>query len=54
MHSVLTNTYVGEYTGGEFWVPDEFEDAERAFWNGLFDGMPADTRDQLKEQIELV
>lgn len=48
------HSYAGEYTGGEFWVPDEFEDAERAFWNELFDGMPADTRDQLKEQIDLV
>lgn len=48
------HTYAGEYTGGEFWVPDEFEDAERAFWNELFDGIPADTRDKLKGQIDLV
>lgn len=48
------HTYAGEYTGGEFWAPDEFEDAERAFWNALFDGMPADTRDKLMKQIDLV
>ncbi|KAJ6188224.1 hypothetical protein N7519_003132 [Penicillium mononematosum] len=48
------HTYAGEYTGGGFWVPDEFEDAERAFWNELFDGMPAETRDELRNQIDLV
>lgn len=48
------HTYGGEYTGGEFLVPDEFEDAERAFWNELFDGMPAETRDSLKKQVDLV
>lgn len=35
-------------------MPDEFEDAERAFWNELFGGMPADTRDLWKKQIVLV
>lgn len=48
------HTLAGEYTGGEFWMPDEFEDAERAFWDELFGGMPADTRDLLKKQIVLV
>lgn len=48
------HTYAGEYTGGEFWVPDEFEDAERGFWKELFDGMPAETRDSLTNQIDLV
>lgn len=48
------HTYAGEYTGGGFWVPDEFEDAERAFWKELFDGMPANVRDKLKGKINLV
>jgi hypothetical protein len=48
------HTYAGEYTGGQFWIPDEFEDAERAFWKELFDGMPAETRDNLENQIDLV
>ncbi|KAJ6102872.1 hypothetical protein N7486_005299 [Penicillium sp. IBT 16267x] len=48
------HTYAGEYTGGDFWVPDEFEDAERAFWNELFSGMSAETRDKLGKQIDLV
>ncbi|KAI2472110.1 hypothetical protein F4781DRAFT_420222 [Annulohypoxylon bovei var. microspora] len=48
------HTLAGEYTGGKFWMPDEFEVAERAFWNELFGGMPTDTRDLLKKQIVLV
>ena len=48
------HTYAGEYTGGEFWVPEEFEDAERAFWNELFDGMPAESRDSLEKQGDLI
>lgn len=48
------HTFAGENTGGEFWMPDEFEVAERAFWNELFDGMPADIRDILKKQMVLV
>ncbi|XXH04774.1 hypothetical protein Hte_011196 [Hypoxylon texense] len=48
------HTLAGEYTGGEFWMPDEFEVAERAFWNELFGGMSTDTRDLLKKQIVLV
>jgi hypothetical protein len=35
-------------------MPDEFEAAERAFWNVLFDRMPTDTRDLLMKEIDLV
>ncbi|KAF5016700.1 hypothetical protein F66182_11534 [Fusarium sp. NRRL 66182] len=48
------HTLAGEYTSGEFWMPDEFEAAERAFWAEMFDGMPADVRDALKKQMTLV
>ncbi|KAI1097123.1 hypothetical protein F4804DRAFT_205231 [Jackrogersella minutella] len=48
------HTIAGEYTGGDFWMPDEFETAERAFWNELFGGMSAHTRDQINKQIALV
>lgn len=48
------HTIAGEYTGGEFWMPPEFEDAERAFWNELFDGMPAGTRAILEKEMDLV
>ena len=48
------HTIAGEYKGGEFWMPDEFEVAGRAFWSELFDGMPADTAASLKKQSTLV
>ncbi|KAK2603986.1 hypothetical protein QQS21_003822 [Conoideocrella luteorostrata] len=48
------HTLAGEYTGGEFWMPDEFEVAERTFWNELFEGMPVDTATILKTEIALV
>lgn len=48
------HTIAGEYTKGKFWVPPEFEEAERGFWNGLFDGMPADVRKSLESQASLV
>ncbi|KAK4220560.1 hypothetical protein QBC38DRAFT_494032 [Podospora fimiseda] len=48
------HTLAGEYTGGEFWMPDEFEVAERAFWKELFDGMSKETRKILEKNINLV
>lgn len=48
------HTIAGEYGGGEFCVPDEFEDAERAFWDELFDGMPAEIHRKLKGEMNLV
>lgn len=48
------HTLAGEYTGGEFWLPDEFEVAERGFWKELFDGMPTNIRDMLEKRIGLV
>ncbi|KAI0101824.1 hypothetical protein GGR51DRAFT_550759 [Nemania sp. FL0031] len=48
------HTIAGEYTGGEFWMPDEFEVAEKGFWAQLFDGMPKHIRAVLEERIGLV
>ncbi|KAI0835135.1 hypothetical protein F5Y06DRAFT_139452 [Hypoxylon sp. FL0890] len=48
------HTLAGEFSGGEFWMPDEFEVAERGFWKELFDGMPRDTRKMLEKRINLV
>ncbi|KXX81450.1 hypothetical protein MMYC01_202664 [Madurella mycetomatis] len=48
------HTIAGEFTGGEFWMPDEFEDAERGFWRELFDGLPQKTRAMLEKNIDLV
>ncbi|KAI1744370.1 hypothetical protein F4680DRAFT_444399 [Xylaria scruposa] len=48
------HTIAGEYTGGEFWMPDEFEVAERGFWTELFNGMPEHVRTILEKRIDLV
>ncbi|KAI1350296.1 hypothetical protein F5Y01DRAFT_286444 [Xylaria sp. FL0043] len=48
------HTLAGEYSDGEFWMPDEFEVAERGFWKELFDGMTRDTRKALEKRINLV
>ncbi|KAI1177708.1 hypothetical protein F4777DRAFT_189769 [Nemania sp. FL0916] len=48
------HTIAGEYTGGEFWMPDEFETAERGFWAELFAGMPTHVRAEIEKQIDLV
>ncbi|KAI1453991.1 hypothetical protein F4805DRAFT_441193 [Annulohypoxylon moriforme] len=48
------HTIAGEYTGGEFWMPDEFEVAERGFWKEMFDGMPENVRNMLETHINLV
>ncbi|KAI3318570.1 hypothetical protein HD806DRAFT_313809 [Xylariaceae sp. AK1471] len=48
------HTIAGEFTGGEFWMPDEFEAAERGFWTELFGGMPLHIRTMLEDRIDLV
>jgi hypothetical protein len=48
------HTIAGEYTGGEFWMPDEFEEAEKGFWLEMFDAMPQDVRKGLEEKMDLV
>lgn len=48
------HTYAGEFSEGKFCIPDEFEDAEKAFWNALFDEMPKEVSQKLKSEIDLV
>ncbi|KAI0548570.1 hypothetical protein F4679DRAFT_550081 [Xylaria curta] len=48
------HTIAGEYNAGEFWMPDEFEVAERGFWTELFNGMPEHIRTILEKRIDLV
>lgn len=48
------HTLAGEYTGGEFWMPDEFEVAEQAFWKELFGGMSQEIRGVLEANIDLI
>jgi len=45
--------HTGEFHDGKFYW-EEFELAERGFWDALFDGMPKQIRAQLKERINLV
>ncbi|KAK0735318.1 hypothetical protein B0T21DRAFT_402113 [Apiosordaria backusii] len=45
------HTLASEYTGGEFWIPDEFEVTERAFWKELFAGMSQKTCRMLEKNI---
>ncbi|KAI0389070.1 hypothetical protein F5Y17DRAFT_156706 [Xylariaceae sp. FL0594] len=48
------HTYAGHYSEGEFYFQDEFEAAERGFWQELFDGMSEEVRRSLQERIHLV
>lgn len=48
------HTLAGEFTAGEFWMPDEFEVAERGLWTELFDGMPEHIRAMLEKRLDLV
>ncbi|KIH91023.1 hypothetical protein SPBR_01883 [Sporothrix brasiliensis 5110] len=49
------HTLAGEYTGGEFWMPPEFETAETAFWGTLIAGIPdVAVKTQVAAQMALV
>lgn len=48
------HTLAGEYTGGEFWVPEEFEEAERGVWKNLLDGVPENVRMLLEQRKRLI
>lgn len=48
------HTIAGEYSEGKFWMPDEFEVAERGFWKEMFDGMPENIRAMLENRLDLV
>jgi len=45
---------VGRFTGGEFRMPEGFEDAERGFWEVILDGIPADIRRVLDANLHAV
>ncbi|CAK7199368.1 hypothetical protein SEUCBS139899_002046 [Sporothrix eucalyptigena] len=49
------HTLAGEYTEGAFWMPPEFVEAEKAFWNSFFDGIPdEEVKSQVSQQLDLV
>ena len=44
------HTLAGEYHEGEFEMSDGFEEAERGFWDSMFEGMPDSVRQNLLGQ----
>lgn len=48
------HTLAGEFSEGEFHMPERFEEAERAFWREVFDGVPVDIRECLDANLEVV
>ncbi|KAG9198147.1 hypothetical protein G6514_010473 [Epicoccum nigrum] len=48
------HTLAGEYSAGKFHVPPEFEDADRGFWQEIYDGISADTRKIIDSNIDAV
>ncbi|KAF2150347.1 hypothetical protein K461DRAFT_308246 [Myriangium duriaei CBS 260.36] len=48
------HTLAGEYSDRKFCVPDEFEDAERGFWEEIQDGIPDHVRKVFKDSPELI
>lgn len=44
----------GEIIDGKFYMPSNFEDAERGFWSELFHGLPAEIRQTLQSELEAV
>ncbi|KAH8772205.1 hypothetical protein BGZ57DRAFT_896052 [Hyaloscypha finlandica] len=48
------HTLAGEFSERKFYMPDEFEEAERGFWEEIFYGVPADIREVLNANLEAV
>ena len=48
------HTLAGEYSAGEFHMLPEFEEAERGFWQEIYDGVSADTRRIIDSNIDAV
>lgn len=48
------HTCAGEYSGGEFHMPDGFEEAERAFWSAILGGMATPVRERLERNADVV
>jgi hypothetical protein len=48
------HTLAGEFSEHKFYMPDEFEEAERGFWEEIFYGVPADIREVLNTNLEAV
>jgi hypothetical protein len=49
-----THTLAGEFSARQFFMPPEFEDAERGFWHEVFAGVSVVSRKVLDENIDAV
>jgi len=48
------HTLAGEFSEGKFYMPPEFEDAERGFWQEIFAGVPINIRKVVEANLELI
>jgi len=48
------HTLAREFSELKFYMPDEFVESERGFWQELFDGIPADVRKFVDANLDLV
>jgi hypothetical protein len=48
------HTLAGEFSARKFYMPPEFEDAERGFWHEVFAGVSVVTRKVLDENVDAV
>lgn len=48
------HTLAGEFSERKFYMPEEFEESERGFWEEIFKGVPADIRKVLDANLEAV
>jgi hypothetical protein len=48
------HTLAGEFSARKFYMPPEFEDAERGFWHEIFAGVSVVTRKVIDENIDAV
>ncbi|KAK8153007.1 hypothetical protein BKA80DRAFT_285735 [Phyllosticta citrichinensis] len=48
------HTLAGEYSGGEFYMPPEFEQAERGFWDEVWEGVSEGVRGLVEANLEAV
>lgn len=48
------HTLAGEFSEKKFHMPPTFEDAERGFWQEIYDGIPADTRKLFNDNPDVI
>ncbi|WEW54614.1 hypothetical protein PRK78_000034 [Emydomyces testavorans] len=48
------HTLAGEFSQGEFYMPDDFVETETAFWQEVFDGVPAEVKVVLDANVDAI